>query len=343
MKRETLRAEPLWAKPGTWNLKLAWRYPAIIAIDPIKQHILNAQKILVASHVSPDGDAIGSLMGLGWALRALGKDVTLACPTAPLPPSLTFVPGSEGIVSTLKGRFDLIILLDGSDLARMDKMYDAAVFAHTPLLNIDHHITNQRYGTVNWVEASAASAAEMVYALVRELGVPIGERIATALLTGITTDTLGFRTSSTTSQTLRIAADLMDAGASLPDIVEQAYNVKPLGVARVWGQALQNLQAEVGLVWTSVTRAMLQEYQVAEDEVKGLVGFLRGTQGTKIAVLFLENGNGKIKVEFRSSPQADVSAVATRLGGGGHRQASGCTIDGPLAAAQERVLAEVQQ
>ena len=267
----------------------------------------------------------------------------MACPTSPVPVSLAFIPGSQEVVGALSGRYDLILVLDCSDLDRLDKMYTAQVFADTPLINIDHHITNTNYGAINWVDASAASTAEMTLALVQSLQVSLDRDIATSLLTGITTDTLGFRTSSTTAHTLRSAADLMDAGASLPDIVELVYNAKPLGVARIWGEALRDLQAQDGLVWTSVTQAMLRTYATDPDEVKGLVSFLRGTQGTDIAVLFIENGEGRIKVEFRASRRADVADIAARLGGGGHRAAAGCTLPGPLASAQQRVLAEVRR
>jgi bifunctional oligoribonuclease and PAP phosphatase NrnA len=280
---------------------------------------------------------------LGLALRRLGKAVTMACPTAPLPASLTFIPGAGDIVSAVNGPFDLTIVLDCSDTDRLEKLATPSLLAGRPLVNIDHHFTNTQYGSMNWVDSSAAAAAELVLALVKDLGVPLDQEIATALLTGITTDTLGFRTSSTTARTLRSAADLMDAGASLPDIVEQVYNAKPLGVARIWGDALHDLQAENGLVWTSVTADMLQRNQTEPDEVKGLVSFLRGTQGTHIAVLFVENGDNRIKVEFRGSRLANVADLAARLGGGGHKAASGCTLPGPLASAQQRVLSAARR
>ena len=297
--------------------------------------------------MNPDGDAIGSLTGLGMALRSLAKSVTMLSPTVPIPPSLTFLPGRDEIVSAAAGRYDLIIVLDSSDMDRLDRSYDEAIFAGTPLINIDHHFTNTNYGSVNWVVPGAASTSELALELVQALGVRLDSAIATSLLTGITTDTLGFRTSSTNAHTLRSAADLMDAGASLPDIVEQVYNAKPLGVARIWGEALQNLRSEGGLVWAAVTREMLQRHQSDPEEVKGLVSFLRGTQGTDISVLFIENGNGdgrpKVKVEFRASRHASVAEVAARLGGGGHRAASGCTLSGEMAAVQQRVLAEARK
>ncbi len=293
--------------------------------------------------MSPDGDAIGSLAGVGLALRRLGKTVTMACPTAPLPASLTFIPGASDVVSAVSGPFDLTIVLDCSDTDRLEKLASPSLLAGRPLANIDHHFTNTRFGTINWVDSNAAATAELALALVQSLGVSLDQEIATALLTGITTDTLGFRTSSTTARTLRSAADLMDAGASLPDIVEQVYNAKPLGVARIWGDALHNLQSENGLVWTSVTREMLQRHHTDPDEVKGLVSFLRGTQGTHIAVLFIENGEHRIKVEFRGSRQANVADLAAKLGGGGHKAASGCTLPGPLASAQQRVLNEARR
>jgi phosphoesterase RecJ-like protein len=309
----------------------------------VKQRIVQARRILVVSHVNPDGDAIGSLTGLGLALRSLGKSVTMACPTSPLPASLTFVPGSDEIVSARNGPYDLIIVLDSSGLDRVERLYDAEIFSRVPVINIDHHVTNANFGGVNWVDANAAAASEMVLALVQSLGVRLDAAIGTCLLTGITTDTLGFRTSSTTSRTLRSAADLMDAGASLPDIVEQVYNAKPLGVARVWGEALGLLEAENGLVWTSITGDLLARYQTEAEEVKGLVSFLRGTQGTDIAVLFVENGDGRVKVEFRASRRASVAELAARLGGGGHRAAAGCTVAGPLDVARRRVLGEARR
>jgi phosphoesterase RecJ-like protein len=267
----------------------------------------------------------------------------MACPTAPLPPSLSFIPGAGDIVSSVSGSFDLVIVLDCSDTDRLEKLATPALLTGATVANIDHHFTNTRFGALNWVDSNAAATAELALTLVQSLGVRLDQEIATALLTGITTDTLGFRTSSTTARTLRSAADLMDAGASLPDIVEQVYNAKPLGVARIWGDALQGLQSENGLVWTSVTREMLQRHQSDPDEVKGLVSFLRGTQGTHIAVLFVENGENRIKVEFRGSRQANVADLAAKLGGGGHKAASGCTLAGPLANAQQRVLNEARR
>lgn len=324
-----------------------WRYPSIL--DLVKQHIRAANRILVASHVNPDGDAIGSLTGLGLALRNLGKSVTMLSPTLPLPASLTFLPGSDEVVGAATGRYDIIIVLDSSDIDRLDRSYDAAVFAGTPLINIDHHFTNTNYGTVNWVVPAAAATAELALELVQALGARLDGAISVCLLAGIVTDTLGFRTSSVTARTLRSAADLMDAGASLPDIVEQVYNAKPLGVARVWGDALQSMSAEDGLVWTTVTRDMLERYGADPDEVKGLVSFMRGTAGTDIAVLFIENGNGRapgesrVKVEFRASRHASVAEVAARLGGGGHRAASGATIPGHLPSVRQRVLNEARK
>jgi phosphoesterase RecJ-like protein len=267
----------------------------------------------------------------------------MACPTLPLPPSLAFIPGAGDIVSSVRGSFDLVIVLDCSDTDRLEKLATPALLTGAPVANIDHHFTNTRFGALNWVDPNAAATAELALALVQSLGVRLDQDIATALLTGITTDTLGFRTSSTTARTLRSAADLMDAGASLPDIVEQVYNAKPLAVARIWGEALQGLQSENGLVWTSVTKEMLQRHQSDPDEVKGLVSFLRGTQGTQIAVLFVENGEDRVKVEFRGSRQANVADLAAKLGGGGHKAASGCTLAGPLASVQQRVLNEARR
>ena len=176
---------------------------------------------------------------------------------------------------------------------------------------------------------------------------PITPTIALCLLTGLFTDTQGFRTPSTTPQSLGVAMQLLEAGASLPTLVEAVYNRRSLSTLRLWGQALSDFRsvpsAAGHVVWAGVTQDMLRRNHVAEDEVQGLVSFLRGTAGTAVAVLFVESPDGKVKVEFRSAPAVDVSGIAFRLCGGGHRNAAGCTLPGPLAAVEERVIAAVKQ
>lgn len=316
------------------------------AVAAVWDLIQRAQRLLLVAHINPDGDTIGSTLGLAWALRGLGQECTVACP-GPMPAYLGFLPGYAEFRRAVSGHYDLILGIDFSSPDRMGAVYQPAVFANTPLVNIDHHLTNTRFGTINIVEMETASTAEIVFALLRAWGLPITPTIALCLLTGLFTDTQGFRTPSTTPQSLRVATQLLEAGASLTTMVEAVYNRKSPQILRLWGQALSDFRSvpsPVGtVVWAAVTQSMLRSNNVGEDEVQGLVSFLRGTAGTAVAILFVESQEGKVKVEFRSAPAVDVSGIAFSLGGGGHRNASGCTLPGPLVAAEERVLAVVRE
>jgi len=304
--------------------------------------IRNANSIYLATHVGPDGDAIGSLLGLYWALVALGKPCTAAC-ADPVPSSLAFLPGSTAIVNYPPTGQDLIIVLDTADTERLGALYSESRYRSVPVVNLDHHITNVRFGTVNAIRPKAAAVGEIVFDLVRRLKVPFDERIATCLLTAIVTDTIGFRTTSTLPRTLRLAATLMEAGASLANIVQQSVENRPLAVLRLWGHVLSDFQMTDGVAWASIPNHVLQQFGLREEEVKGLVNFLRGTEGAAVAVLLMENSNGTVKVEFRSDGEVNVAAVATALGGGGHPAASGCTMKGKLDQVEQRVLAEVRR
>ncbi len=304
--------------------------------------VRNANTIYLATHVSPDGDAIGSLLGLYWALTALGKTCPIACADA-VPPSLAFLPGSDRISTQPPGGQDLIIVLDTADTDRLGSLYSESAFRAAPVVNMDHHVTNVRYGSVNVIRPKAAAVGEMIYDLVRRLGVAMDERIATCLLTAIVTDTIGFRTTSTSPRTLRLAAALMEAGASLSHIVQQSFENRPLPVLRLWGQVLSGFQMTDGIAWAGIPNRVLQQFGLREDEAKGLVNFLRGTEGTSVAVLLMEGSNGTVKVEFRSNGAINVAAIAAALGGGGHPAASGCTVTGRLAQVEQRVLAEVRR
>jgi len=307
--------------------------------DAILSLIHQARRILAVAHIAPDGDAIGSLLGLGHALRALGKQVVLAC-ADPVPQVFHYLPGHEAITSEPVGEFQLLISLDGSDISRLGAIYRPAAFAHVPLLNIDHHVTNVHFGTVNWVDTSAAAVAEMIFELVGELGVPLTRDIALCLLNGIVTDTRCFRTSSTTIKTMTIATRLMEAGASLSLITEQVLNRRPLAVIRLWGEALTTLQLRDRVIWAEITQAMRERAGMKEnDSVGGLASFLVSAHEADVAVVFSEKPDNKVEVGFRAVPGYDVSGVALQLGGGGHPLASGCTLSGSLEQVRERVLA----
>ena len=309
------------------------------SVCPILQR---ATTVYIATHISPDGDAIGSALGLSWALCALGKQCTVAC-NDPASPSLSFLPGSQTIVKRLPSSEEVIVVLDTGDAPRLGAVYSPEAYTGRTVVNIDHHLSNTRFGTVNVIDPAAASVGEMVYSLVVALGIPINATIATCLLTAMVTDTMGFRTPSTTSQTLRIAATLVEAGAPLSAIVRQSFENRPLPVLRMWGEVLSTYSVQDGVAWATIPNRLMQRYGVAEDDIKGLVSVLRSTQGVLVSVLIMEGAGSVVKAEFRSDGKVNVATIAMALGGGGHRAASGCTVPGPLAAAEQRILNAVRK
>jgi phosphoesterase RecJ-like protein len=309
--------------------------------DGIDELIRRARRILLVAHVAPDGDAIGSLLGLGWLLKAQGKDLTLTCED-PVPDMYAWLPASAEIARQASGSYDLIIALDCSDERRMGRVFGEDRPGE-PLLNIDHHITNTRFGTINWVDPATAATSQMVLNLAEALGWALTEPAATCLLNGLVADTRSFRTSNVDAATMRAALQLMEAGAPLYEITRRALDERPLASVRLWGQAVDRLRLEDGILWTEVTAAMRRQWSLDEGDNSGLANFLSGIREAKVVIVFTERHGGTVDVSMRCVPGYDVAEAAVRLGGGGHRLAAGCTLEDDLSRARERVLAEVRR
>jgi phosphoesterase RecJ-like protein len=307
----------------------------------VERLITPAQRILLITHVSPDGDAIGSLLAMGSLLRDQSKQVTLACED-PVPDGVTWLPGSSEIARQADGSVDLVISLDCSDRDRMGNVYRDRLTS-VPLLNIDHHITNTRFGALNWVEPSCVATAQMVLYLAQTLGWQVTQPVAECLLAGIVTDTRSFRTSNVDAATLRAALQLVEAGASLSQVARQSLDQQPLAQVRLFADAVSSLHLEDGILWTRVTRAMRQRWAVSDNGTSGLSNSLAGVREAQVVVVFTERDNGTIDVGFRAAPGYDVSRVAAGLGGGGHPLAAGCTLSGDLEQVQDHVLDQVRR
>ena len=310
-------------------------------LEQITNLMAGARRVHLVCHVAPDGDAIGSMLGLAYLLREQGKELILACED-PVPELYRWLPGSGDIVQEVHGPCDLIVSLDCSDERRMGSVFHDGL-AGVPLLNIDHHVTNTLFGTVNWVDPSSVATTQMILKLADALGWVVSQPVADCLLTGLVTDTRSFRTYNVDVEAMRSVVRLMEAGAALNEIVRRALDQRPLASVRLWGQAIDCLETDGEVLWTEVTHAMRKRWDLGEDGDSGLANFLSGVRGAKAVVVFTERDNGTIDVGMRSVPGYDVAKVAYRLGGGGHPQASGCTLEGSLAAIKERVLAEVRR
>ncbi len=305
------------------------------------------EDILCVSHIAPDGDAVGSLLGMGWILRALGKSPTLTLQDA-VPVEHRVLPGAKDVItsntasyetSVRQHKFDLVICLDASSQDRMGDAYNNSVHESAELVVIDHHITNTHFGDVNWVEPQCAATCQMLVYLADMLEVALTGALAECLLTGIVTDTLAFRTSNTTPEVLEAATQCMEGGISLNKITQRTLNRRPFSILKIWSQALAHMQLQDGIIWAPVTLDELHEHG-AENLDLNLSSFLVTADEADISAVFIEKAeNGAMAVEcsFRAKPGFDVASVAFSLGGGGHPAASGCTITGTL----DEVIADV--
>jgi len=309
-----------------------------------------ARRILMICHIAPDGDAIGSLLGLGWLLRGLPlradgsgaqageRTLALVCDDG-VPAPFGFLPGAGDVLTAPpSGPWDVVVSLDASDPARLGRAFRPREYGQAPLVVIDHHVTNVQFGTLNWVDTRAAATAQVLVDLAGALDAAIDRAAATCLLTGLVTDTRGFRTSNTTLDVMTTATRLMQAGADLAGITERALNYKPYSLIRLWGPALGRVRLQQHVIWTSITQDMRAVISAPDNGDSGLVSFLMDAPEANVAAVFNQKPDGKVEVGFRSKPGYDVSALALSLGGGGHPQASGCTIASPLADAEARVL-----
>jgi phosphoesterase RecJ-like protein len=291
--------------------------------------------------VDPDGDAIGCLTGLGRALHQLGKQPILVC-SDPVPLELSFVPGVDLVVREISGPYDLAILLDCSEPRRCVPLDQGTSAADVPLINIDHHLTNRGFGTVDLVGARVSSTAEIVLQLLEFMSVPVDAETATCLLTGIVTDTRGFRTSNVTPDTMEAALRLMKAGASLGAIAGQTLDRRTVPAMRLWGAALASVRVEAKVIWTAITLEMAQTAGFAQGGDARLASFLISADSVDGAAVFVEREPQLVEVGLRAAPGFDISKVAAQFGGGGHALAAGCSVEGALEDVQRQVLAALR-
>jgi len=317
-------------------------------VNAFRQSIQSAQTVLCVSHTGPDGDAIGSLLGMTKILRQLGKNVTPALPDM-AEDALPFLSGIDDIIlpPDVAAHYDLIVCLDASDRDRMGKVYREVDHKGIPLIVIDHHVTNTYFGDLHWVEPNCAATCQMVVYLAEALEISLNPQLAQCLLTGLVTDTLCFRTSNTSAAVLEVAMRLMQAGADLAFITEQTLNRRSFRVMQLWGQVLPTLHLEEGVIWTTVSRTQLAAVDADPDRDVNLSGFLVTAAEANVSATFLEkedeDGLPTVECSFRAKRGYNVGELAFRFGGGGHPPASGCTISGTLDEVTAQVVPELKK
>jgi phosphoesterase RecJ-like protein len=296
--------------------------------------LVAARRPVLVADERVDGDSLGSALALADFLKARGVRAPVLV-SAQVPAKYRFLPGADLCTADASvlhdARVDLVVILDCSDAGYIDRLYASRPpglpASRPPVINIDHHATNPRYGDMNQVVVSSPATAEVVYRFFRENNVVPSRDAATCLITGICFDTTVFSNSATNQRAFEAASDLMMGGARIQEVVRNVYQNRSVEVLRIWGKALERLRGhgDRSAVATFVTRADMEEAGVSEDEVEGLSNFLNLVTDAETLFVFREGSDGSVKASMRSSGP-DVSAVAKAMGGGGHRKAAGFTV-----------------
>jgi len=301
----------------------------------------DCRTVLISVHKNPDGDALGSQLGLMMALEKAGKTV-VAHNLDPVPEIYRFLPGAGRITSgpQVEGTFDAFVVLD-ADPPRTG-LFNGAWPAQK-LINIDHHVTNPRQWPVTWLDPDATATGEMIYRLVTALRIPIDRDMALCLYTAIFTDTGSFRYSNTTPESMRIAATLIEAGADPWLVTENVYESFSFSRIDLLGKVLAGIERSPDgrIAWVLVTDELYRVTGTTAEDTDNFVNFVRSIKGVEVAVLFRQTGTEQYKISMRAKGRVDLSHLATTLGGGGHKNAAGGMLDGPYPAVREKVIAAV--
>lgn len=312
-------------------------------IARIAAAIESRRRFLVATHIRPDGDAIGSLLGLTAMLRRLGKEAT-PFSQDPVPSTYTFLAGSEKIRldAPLPSDYDAAILVDCGDFPRIGPTMEAPVARIPFLINIDHHVSKAPFGDICWVEESASSTCEMLFDLGQALPLTIDSEIATNLYTGLLTDTGSFRFSNTSLKVLETAARLVAAGANPSRIAQMVFDSSSSQGLRLLGRVLSTVSFHAGerLAAAELTMRMLEETGSSHSDSESFINHLRSVKPVEVAMMFREGDDGLVHVSMRSKGKIDVAGFARRYGGGGHRQAAACRLPGNIESIRSRLVDE---
>ncbi len=317
-------------------------------MDRIIQHLKSSDAVLIASHANPDGDAIGALLAMGHLLDALGKKTTLYN-ESPLPAVYRFLPSVQRIKRRLADpkSYDTAIILDCGDLARIGRQVDS-VLGIPVLINIDHHVTNTQFGNLQLIDNDACATAEIVHRFFKRMAVPINQAAATAIYTGILTDTGSFRFSNTNRSAFAICQEMIERGVDPYKVAQHVYGTYSLGRIKLLNLALDSIEiSENGnLSMMTVTQAMLDKTGTHAEDADGLINYARRIKAVKVAALIHEQTNGRkpdghsngYHVSLRSDGQVDVAAIASVFGGGGHPSAAGFSVQASLTELKTQLI-----
>jgi phosphoesterase RecJ-like protein len=315
-----------------------------VAVEALRK----ARRVLLTMHRGPDGDALGSALGLAAALRELGKEATVFTPDE-LPYNFRFLPGADRVVKALPegAAFDVTVTTDAGSLDRIP----ALPAQRGTLINLDHHITTEPFGDVNYVDPHAAAVGVLVYKIIGALGQEVSRDAALCIYASILADTGCFRYSSTDPECLRIAAHLLEAGVEPWEMTVRVYEQQPVARMKLLAEVLTTLElsSRGKLATLTITNAMLAKTGTHLDLTDGFINYARSIDGVEVAAALREpppaadGEERRWRISFRSRGNVDVSAIAQRFGGGGHRNAAGCTMAGSLEDVKRSIAKELDR
>jgi len=309
-------------------------------LQEILKEIGQRQRFLLTTHARPDGDAIGSALACSEILRVMGKEAEVVLRDG-VPRIYQQLPFANTVITAerVNGKYEAAILLECDSIQRTRLHGLESRF----LINIDHHVSGRPFAHVNWIEPTAVATAELIYKLARHAGVAISPEIATCIYTAVLTDTGSFMFEGTNEHTFALARELVLAGADPAYCARNIYFGHSTAKMRLLGAALSNLHREGSLAWIWVTREQMEHVGAREEDCEGLVNYALSIHDVAVAVFFRELPEGRFRASLRSKGQVNVSTVAEHFGGGGHKCASGCSVDGPLSMAVARVVEQLRR
>ncbi len=310
-------------------------------LSQVVQLIEQQQRFMITSHIRPDGDGLGSGLALYWMLRDLGKEVDVVLRDR-VPPAYNVLPASELVVvqDDVTEKYDAAFIIECSDVDRpgLSSLKDQFV------VNIDHHSTTVPFGDINWIDATAAAVGEMIYNLCKALGVEVTKEIAECIYTALLTDTGSFHFSNTTERTLKIASELVRRGVEPARISQALFYSGPLSKVKLLGLVLSNIERDESgrIAWITMDRATMYEADACEEDSDGIVNHALSIGEVEAVAFFKELTPGFYRISLRSKGKNNVAKVAELFGGGGHRNAAGCRIEGDFEEVKRRVIEGLQ-
>ena len=316
-----------------------------MSLADVADLILSASRVTAICHENPDADTLGAAMAIRLAAERLGKQAEVVSSDPP-PPFLAFLPRIDEVTRAPQLEPDVAVIVDAGDLSRIGSVAreQAEWLSRARIVNIDHHVSNPGFGEAHFIEPAAAATCELVALLLPALGVPLDRELATLLMAGIVQDTHTFAHPNATPRTLRVAAELVEAGAPLAAINRAVYADKPFSTLALWGLMLAGIgqRCEGRIVHASMTLEMLEQAGAEPSASEGFVDLLASTKAADITVLFKQADATTTRVSVRTTERADAVVITRAFGGGGHARAAGCTLEQPLDEARDRVLAECE-